>query len=104
MNDSMTRISVTELCEREGVSRALLVEMVEYEIARPLAGSSSEDWIFDVSSAGWLTRALRLRRDLELDSAAVAVLVDLLRQRERLQRDNECLRQQLERFLSPEKG
>ena len=104
MSDSMTRISATELCEREGVSRASLVELVEYEIARPLAGESSEEWIFDVSSAGWLTRAIRLRHDLELDWAAVAVLIDLLRQRERLERENECLRQQLDRFLSTDQA
>lgn len=102
MSTSVTRISVTELCEREGVSRALLVELVEYEIARPLAGKSSEDWIFDVGAAGWLTRAARLRRDLELDCAAVAMVIDLLRERETLQRQNQQLRQQLDRFRSTE--
>jgi chaperone modulatory protein CbpM len=102
MSSSVMRISTAELCEREGVSRALLVELVEYEVAHPLAGESSDDWIFDTGAAGWLTRAIRLRRDLDLDCAAVAMLIDLLRQRERLQRENRCLRQQLERFVSPE--
>jgi chaperone modulatory protein CbpM len=104
MSTSVTSISVSELCEREELSPTLLVQLVEYEIARPLAGESSEDWIFDVSGAHWINRALRLRRDLELDWAAVAMLVDLLRERERLQAENACLRQRLARFLVQERA
>ena len=100
MTTSVTIITIGELCEREGVSRAELLQLVDYEIARPLAGDAAEDWVFDVAGALWIKRALRLQRDLELDWAAVAMLVDLLREREQLERENRCLRQRLERFLA----
>jgi chaperone modulatory protein CbpM len=74
--------------------------MVQYDIARPVAGTSIEDWVFDANAAHWLKKALRLQRDLDLDWVAVAMLVDLLRERERLDRENRRLRQRLGRFLA----
>lgn len=100
MNGTVSRISVAEFCEGEGIKRSVLIELVEYDIARPLAGSSSEDWEFDTSSAHWMKRAVRLRRDLELDWVATAMLIDLLRERETLRAENVRLRQRLDRFLS----
>jgi chaperone modulatory protein CbpM len=94
------RITVHELCEQEDLSRSLLVELVRSEIARPIAGSSVNDWVFDANAAHWLKKAIRLQRDLDLDWVAVAMLVDLLRERERLHQENRSLRQQLGRFLA----
>ena len=73
--------------------------MVEYEVAEPLSGVSVDDWYFDVDSVHWLRKALRLQRDLELEWVAVAMVVDLLRTRERLERDNRRLQQRLSRLL-----
>lgn len=98
------RITVSELCERDGFSRSMLVQLVDHEIARPLAGESPEDWVFDISSAHWMKRAMRLRRDLDIDWIAVAMLLDLLREKENLQRENECLRQRLDRFFAHDDG
>lgn len=100
MNSKTMRITVTELCECEGISDTLLIEMVEYEIAQPLTGSSTQDWIFDTTSAHWLRRAIRLQRDLDIDWIAVSMLIDLLREREKLSQENSSLRQRLDRFLS----
>ncbi|MFT4612961.1 MAG: chaperone modulatory protein CbpM [Bacteroidia bacterium] len=100
MNTKTMRITVTELCECEGISNTVLLEMVEYEIAQPMAGSSIQDWIFDTTSAHWMRRAIRLQRDLEIDWLAVSILIDLLREREKLSRENSSLRQRLDRFLS----
>jgi len=100
MSSSITRISVSELCEREGVPPSLLLQLVHYEIARPLSGSSTEDWEFDTVSAHWMQRAIHLQRDLDIDWVAVATLIDLLRERDRLRLENRALRQRLERFLS----
>tara|TARA_R100001509_G_scaffold155424_1_gene117895 strand:+ start:433 stop:744 length:312 start_codon:yes stop_codon:yes gene_type:complete len=99
MKDVSTRMSALELCECEGVSRQAVVSLVEYEVAFPLAGASVEDWTFDVDSIHWLRKALRLRRDLELEWVAVAMVVDLLRTRERLERDNRQLQRRLSRLL-----
>ena len=102
MKTAVMRITVHELCERQGLSRNVLLELVEHDIARPVAGSTVDDWVFDCGSAHWLSAAVRLRRDLDLDWIAVAMLVDLLREREALDAENRLLRQRLERFLSKE--
>ncbi len=100
MTASVTRVTVTELCEREGVSHTILVTLVEHEIARPIAGTGTDDWVFDATGAQWVYKAVRLHRDLELDWVAVSMLVDLLRQREQLDRENRLLKQRLARFLA----
>ena len=100
MISTVMRITVSQLCECEGLSRSLLLDLVEYEIARPVAGSTIEDWIFDATSAQWMQRAIRLQRDLDIDWVAVAMLIDLLREREQLSYENRILRQRLERFLA----
>lgn len=102
MSANLIRITVREICEREGISPQQLVTIVEYGIAEPLRGAGKDDWVFDAATARWMHKALRLRRDLELDWVATSVLVDLLRQREQLHRENEALRRQLQRFLLEE--
>jgi chaperone modulatory protein CbpM len=104
MSTTVTRMTIGEVCECEGVTRTLLVQLVEYDIARPLGGGPSRDWVFDVSGVAWIKRALRIQRDFDLDWAAVAVMVDLLREREALQQENRSLRQRLERFLAGSDG
>jgi chaperone modulatory protein CbpM len=99
MSTTVMRVTVTELCERDEVSREALFELVQHEVVEPIEGSSVDDWCFDVSSAHWLKRALRLKRDLDIDWVAVAMLIDLLREREALAQENQCLRQRLDRFL-----
>ena len=47
-----------------------------------------------------MQRAIRLHRELDIDWVAVAMLIDLLRERDRLQNENQVLRQRLGRFLS----
>lgn len=100
MRGSVVRVSVAELCEREGVTATLVVELVELEIARPVAGDRAENWVFDATGARWLEKALRLHRELELDWVAIGVLVDLMRQRDQLLRENAGLRRRLARFLA----
>jgi chaperone modulatory protein CbpM len=99
MPTTLVRVTVQELCEQGGLSRSLLVELVQYDIAQPVAGTSVDDWVFDATAAHWLKKALRLQRDLDLDWVAVALLVDLLRERERLHQENQSLKQRLGRFL-----
>ena len=99
MTATIIHITVSELCQREELSRSAVVQLVQYDIVQPLAGSSIEDWIFDVTSAHWMQRAIRLQRDLDIDWIAVAVMIDLLRERERLSEENQQLRQRLGRFL-----
>ncbi len=100
MISGVMRITVKEVCEQERLSHSLLVELVEYDIARPVAGSSREDWVFDCTGVHWLKRAIRLHDDLDIDWLAVATVVDLLRERETLVEENRQLKQRLSRFLA----
>ncbi|NND67074.1 MAG: chaperone modulatory protein CbpM [Halioglobus sp.] len=96
----MIQVTVAEFCEREGVDDELVLTLVELEIARPIAGADVREWVFDATGAHWLEKALRLQRELELEWEAVGILVDLMRQRESLRRENAALRQRLQRFLA----
>lgn len=100
MSTRIVHITAREICEREGISEQQVVTIVEQGIARPLRGSSTQDWEFDAASTAWMKKALRLHRDFDLDWFATAMLVDLLRQRERLHLENRALRQRLQRFLA----
>lgn len=93
------QVTVRELCECEDISETVLVEAVEHEIVVPLTGERSSEWVFDVTHVVWIRKAVHLRRDLDLDWVAIAMVIDLLRQREQLDQENQLLKQRLERFL-----
>jgi chaperone modulatory protein CbpM len=106
MNEKLFSISFNELCELEGIESQLVLEIVEYEIVIPLnrntKDESEEQWVFDTDSLQWIKKALRLRRDLEIDWVAIAMVIDLMRQKEALQGEIESYQRQLDRFLSGE--
>ncbi|EED34941.1 conserved hypothetical protein [Luminiphilus syltensis NOR5-1B] len=102
MMSTLVRITVSEFCEQEGLSRRTVAELVECDVARPLNEGSAADWQFDATGVHWMKRAIRLQRDFELDWVTVATMIDLLRQRERLLKENQNLRRQLGRFLKSE--
>lgn len=99
MTDTVMSISVLELCQNHGLTEQVIVEVVDHGIARPLTGSRTSEWAFDITSVHWLRKAVRLHADLEIDWIAVAMVIDLLRENEALQRRNQCFEQQLKRFL-----
>ena len=103
MSESLFSISFYELCQLEGIESQLVIEIVEYGIVIPLNKSiekASEDkWLFDTGSIHWLKKALRLHQDLEIDWVAVAMVIDLMQQKEALQKENEAYQRQLKRFI-----
>jgi len=106
MSEKLFSISFDELCQLEDVDSQLVLEIVEYEIVIPLnrnaEDASEEQWVFDTDSLQWIKKALRLRRDLEIDWVAIAMVIDLMRQKEALQGEIESYQRQLDRFLSGE--
>ena len=99
MTELVLSISVRELCECEEFSEQLIMEVVDHGIAQPVAGREVVDWVFDTTSAYWLRKAVRLHSDLEIDWVAVAMVIDLLRKNEVLEKRNQRFEQQLKRFL-----
>ncbi|MEJ6078822.1 chaperone modulator CbpM [Vibrio sp. 1-Bac 57] len=94
----LTVISLNELCQLERIESHHIIEIVENGIVKPIANANSEDWEFDTSSVHWIKKAVRLHQDLEIDWLAVALLIDLIQQRDSLQREKEFFQQQLRRF------
>ena len=107
MSETLFSISFEELCQVEGVEGELIVEIVEYGIARPINKRSEqtrhEQWLFDTGTLHWIKKALRLRQDLEIDWVAIAMVIDLMQEKEALQKENEGYQRQLRRFIKNEK-
>lgn len=70
-------ITLEELCEACQISKDFLYHLIEYQIIRP-HGQSQDEWIFDVAQLRRVQTALRLQRDLEVNLAGIAVVLDLL--------------------------
>ncbi|MCP5205830.1 MAG: chaperone modulatory protein CbpM [Hahellaceae bacterium] len=104
MSEKSFSISFDELCEIEGIESQLIVEIVEYEIVTPLnkrlEETTEHQWLFDTASIYWIQKALRLHHDLEIDWVAVAMLIDLMQQKEALLKENRKYEQQLKRFIT----
>ena len=99
MKRTISIISLSELCQLENIENEIITEIVEYGIVKPVADSEAVDWVFDTSSVYWIKKAVQLYRELELDWLAVALLIDLMQQRDSLQKENEFFQQQLRRLL-----
>ncbi|MEO3991155.1 chaperone modulator CbpM [Pseudocitrobacter cyperus] len=90
-------LTVTEFCLRTGVSSDELDEIVGLGMIEPHL-SQAQEWLFDDHAAVVVHRAMRLRHELELDWPGIAVALTLLDENARLARENERLRQRLERW------
>lgn len=99
MADIFLSISLHDLCQYEDFTQQLIVEVVEHGIAEPVGGNDVADWVFDTTSVHWLRKAVRLHTDLEIDWVAVAMVIDLLKKNEALEKQNQFFEQQLKRFL-----
>lgn len=99
----MTEISFSlpleELCQLEQIEPEVVIEIVEYGIAQPVRGQEVDDWVFDTTTVHWIKKAVRLHIDLEIDWVAVALVIDLMQQKETLLRENERVQYQLKRFV-----
>jgi chaperone modulatory protein CbpM len=98
MKDTVLTISFEELCELETINQEWVLEVIEYGIAKPISGSDRKDWYFDTGSVIWLKKAVRLYHELEIDWVAVAMIIDLLKQKQSLLQENQSLQSQLQRF------
>ncbi|WP_416396375.1 chaperone modulator CbpM [Allohahella sp. A8] len=94
------QMSLEELCESAHLPVEYLVELVQYKIALPIAGTEPHQWQFSVAAVTRVNKAARLHRDLEMDWADIGLVLDLLEDIEHLKVENNRLRQQLNRLLT----
>ena len=99
MKHRLSIISLEELCQLEHIESDIITEIVEYGIVKPVAGGEFEEWIFTTSSVYWIKKAVKLYQDLEIDWLAVALIIELIQQRESLRKENELINKQLRRFI-----
>jgi len=94
-------ITTHEICRETGLSVDTLMEFVEYGIVEPQTEqlhAAPEQWTFTVSCLNTVQRATRLQNDLGLNWQGIALVLELLEQRDRLQHENTALLRRLQRF------
>lgn len=98
MIDTRLTICFDELCELENIDQEWVIEIIDYGIAKPISGTDKNDWYFDTPSIIWFKKAVRIYNELEVDWGAVAMIIDLLKQKQMLQEENQLLQNRLHRF------
>ena len=89
--DEHTTVALDELTQASGLATSDIVELVEFGVFEPLP--SREQWRFSARCIVRARQAARLRRDFQLDSAALAVALAYLDRIESLEqqvRELEC--------------
>lgn len=99
MADVTLYIDIAELCENESIDEEIIIEVVEYGIAAPHRGETLSEWIFDLENAYWIKKAVKLNQQLLLDWVAISMVVDLMKDKEKLVQENDQLRSRLSRLL-----
>lgn len=92
-------ITLQEVCRNTGLSRETVIDIVDHGIVEP-QGEAPEQWLFDDQCLCIVQRARRLQQDLELNWQGIALVIELLEQRDRLMSENEALLRRLQRFDS----
>jgi|SRR5688572_7043535 len=85
--------TLEELARLGGVSPALVQRYFDEGLLPAVAGNARTSWFFDDNTLFELRRIQRLRRELGVNIAGVAVIHELLQQIEELKAELEKLRQ-----------
>lgn len=89
--------TLQELCELGAFDEHFVIQCVEQGIA-PVAGQQVPDWLFPAASVLRIRKAWRLHRDLDVHLGSLALILELLEERDRLHREVSELRQRLSRW------
>ena len=101
-NAVMIEINAKDIYFSLDITEAVLIDIIEHGIVAPLLGDNSQTWVFHSNAFNVIKKASRLRRDLELEWQAIALVLDLLEQRDFLKAENTVLKQRLSRFIVDE--
>ena len=80
-SDIVDTLSLQDLCRFCQADEAWVIELVEYGVLDP-KGSRAEKWRFRGASIVRAKKARRLNRDLGLNVAGVAIVLELLEERD----------------------
>lgn len=94
MNERSYVLSLTEIAQCVRIPAETIIVIVDQGIVEP-RGQRPEEWQFEPQMLATLRQAIRLRQDLELDWAGIAVALSLMEKVQQLRGENRLLRQQL---------
>ncbi len=77
--DEQTELSLNDLCRACSTSAEWIIELVEYGALEPV-GTQQTQWRFSGNSLQRAHTAMRLQRDLDINTAGVALALELLDQ------------------------
>ena len=80
-SDVVEALSLQDLCQFCQADETWVIELVEHGVLEPI-GSTSGNWRFVGTSIVRAKKARRLNRDLGINAAGVALVLDLLEERE----------------------
>ncbi len=86
--------TLRELCLRGTLNEHFVIQCVEHGIAQ-VSGHQTLEWIFPAAAIPRLQKAWRLHRDLDLHMSCLALVLDLLEDRDHLLREVAELRRRL---------
>lgn len=89
-------LTLDELCQVCQISADTLQELIAYGIIHPAEMNPSE-WTFDLAQLQKIKTALRLQRDLEINLAGVALVLDLLDELRELRKQAEIIERHISR-------
>lgn len=92
-------IPLDELCLNANISQEAIIEVVEYGIVSPVEGETLSEWVFDIESAHWIKKAIKLSQQLQIDWVATAMVIELMKKNQQLEKENIQLNARLERLL-----
>jgi chaperone modulatory protein CbpM len=100
MSEQLTMLfSMHEVCETTRLSPEQVIDLIEHGALAPI-GSRPEDWRFSATETNLIRRAERLHRELDVAWENIALVLQLLEQRDALRTEIVRLRQRLLRFES----
>lgn len=97
LGPSAQTYTLDDLCEICQVTVESVYEWVDYGVLNP-EGVSIAEWRFSTHALIQARRACRLQRDLALNLAGIALVLELVDDVRRLRRELELARAQLARF------
>lgn len=84
-------LTLVELSHSAGIRQRHVIALVEHGLVEPI-GATPNEWRFDEQAAARLLRAVRLRRDLRINTAGATLALDLLDEMNRLRAELDRLR------------
>jgi len=88
--------NLQEVCDRCMVAREFVIKLVDYGVVEP-NGSEPDEWQFTSISYLKIRKAIRLKHDLSINEAGIALALELIDERDKMQQEIKHLRQRVRR-------